>query len=342
MKRTIVVVLTCMALAAVGFAEDKWENITKDDDLPSNEIHLIHQDEAGNILIGTAKGLAKYKDGSINVVLEDQNIWEMTAIDDNEYWVGIDDGLVLMKNGEIEWKEEEDETPFWADHSPTPIVQFEENTYWALGSKGKSEEGVVAQGDADGWEKVPFFEEKTIVDLFRQENGTIWVARDADGVYEVDPEEDVDEARHHLQGFNVTAMEEDSDGNLWCGTWERGVHVYEDGEWNSHLKDQKTYVFNISQDSEGHIWVATSNSGVWEYDGKDWKEHLGDEQINMLETTPDGRVWISTQRKGGLRYWNGDEWEYTLDNRLPFRCVFQSRDERIWAGSVLQGVFVSE
>ncbi len=348
MKRIILALVTCMLLATVSSAAEEWKNITKKDGLPSDKINFIRQDEEGNVWIGTRKGLALYTDGKIKVRLKGHKIWDMKQIKTGEYWVGINHGLVLMKKDKVVWKGEKKKgkrkgnIAFFSGYTPVPIVHYAGDKYWALGKKGKSQNNAIGQGTPEGWKPLPFFDKKAMVDLYRDSDGTIWAAEDGNGVFEIHPDKELGEAPHHLQGFNVTDMAEDSDGYMWCGVWDRGVRVYQEGQWESHLTQEDTYVFNISEDAQGHIWVATSSSGLWEYDGAEWENHLEDEQINMLATTPDGRVWVSTQRKGGLRYWNGEKWQYALNNRLPFRCVYQTEDGRIWAGAVLGGVFVTK
>ena len=59
-----------------------------------------------------------------------------------------------------------------------------------------------------------------------------------------------------------------------------------------------------------------------------------------MAATSDGKVWNSTQAQGGLRYWSGKKWVTSLDSPLPIRCLFESKDKKIWAGGVLDGVHV--
>ena len=89
--------------------------------------------------------------------------------------------------------------------------------------------------------------------------------------------------------------------------------------------------------------MATSQSGLWCFDGKRWVSHLRDEGgINLLETTSDGRVWISSQAAGGLRYWQAGAWHVSLPGPLPIRCLLETRDKQLWAGGVLSGVYIKE
>ena len=64
--------------------------------------------------------------------------------------------------------------------------------------------------------------------------------------------------------------------------------------------------------------------------------------INMIQTTSDGRVWISSQMNGGLRYWDGAAWKVSLDSPLPIRCLLEAKGGQVLAGGVLDGLHVKQ
>ncbi|MFP4027404.1 MAG: two-component regulator propeller domain-containing protein [Candidatus Brocadiia bacterium] len=333
-KMSLAIAVICFA-AAAGLADGKWKHITKEDGLPGDEIQLLLQDKQGKLWIGTGSGLALRQGDGFKVYLEKKRIWDMVQIDKNRFWIGTRGGVMLLQDGETKH--------LFKGHTVAPIVHYRKNVFWAIGKNPGTQRNILAGGTTEGWEPIEPFKGKKVVDLFRQNDGTIWVAEDGNGVYRIEQDKGPEEAKHHLSGFNVTVISQDSKGGVWCGVWGRGVRVFRDGKWTGHLADEETYVFDIEEDAEGHVWVATNSSGLWEYDGKDWESHLREEgQINMLATTSDGRVWISTQMLGGLRYWDGKKWQFALDNRLPFRCLLETNKGDVWAGSVLGGVFVLE
>ncbi|MBS3764061.1 MAG: hypothetical protein KGZ25_12250 [Planctomycetes bacterium] len=333
-KLVFVFAVMCFVTPRVLTAE-KWKHITIQQGLPGDEIQLLVEDKQGKLWVGTGSGLAMRKGDGFEVYLKKKRIWDFVQIGKDHYWVGTRNGIILMGP--------EENKHMFKSHTVAPIVLYKKNIYWAIGKNPRTQRNILAAGTTEGWDPVQAFEGKKVVDLFRQQNGTLWVAEDGNGIYRVNLDKGAEQAEHHLPGFNVTVVAEDSSGRLWSGVWGRGVRVYKDGEWATHLADKETYVFDIKEDAQGHIWVATNSSGLWEYDGKKWGNHLREEgQINMLATTSDGRVWISTQMKGGLRYWDGKKWHFALDNRLPFRCLMETENGDIWAGSVLGGVFVLE
>ena len=62
--------------------------------------------------------------------------------------------------------------------------------------------------------------------------------------------------------------------------------------------------------------------------------------INLLYVDKEGRVWVSSQLRGGLRYSSGDQWVPSLTSPLPMRCLATDRRGKLWAGGVLDGLHV--
>jgi hypothetical protein len=59
-----------------------------------------------------------------------------------------------------------------------------------------------------------------------------------------------------------------------------------------------------------------------------------------LDATSDGRVFVSSQTVCGLRQWNGKAWEIVVDAPTMFLCVTDGPKGKIWAGNILDGIYV--
>jgi hypothetical protein len=69
--------------------------------------------------------------------------------------------------------------------------------------------------------------------------------------------------------------------------------------------------------------------------------HLNEEgTINMLETTPDGKLYVSSQSECSLRQWTGTAWDKILDVPTMFITVQLDAKGKLWAGNILDGVYV--
>ena len=180
------------------------------------------------------------------------------------------------------------------------------------------------------------------MDLLRAPDGSVWVAVDGNGVFVVAPQTGPAAATQQLAGLNVTTLRADSKGRVWCGLWGKGVAVWDKGNWTRHLAKEKSVILAIREDTKGQLWVATSANGLWRLTGETWTNDLAAEgSINMLETTTDGRVWISSQSVGGLRYWDGAKWQVALANPLPIRCLLETKTKQLWAGAILDGLYIN-
>ncbi len=313
-------------------AADTWRHFTQENGLPGNEVQMIEQDEDGILWIGTLSGLATAQDGKFTVRLPKAQIWTVLRLAPGRYWVGAAGGAVLL-DGE----KKENSLP---GTTVAPIVRFNDTTIWAISKNLGTERNTLMEHQGQGWQAVEKFKGERVADLLRAD-GQVWVTVEGNGIWQVDPQKPLADARRHLDGTQVSSSFRDRKGRVWCGLWGGGVAAGENGQWARHLTKEKSAILAIREDAKGTIWVSTSANGLWRFDGQAWTNDLKDEgSINMLATTRDGRVWISTQMVGGLRYWDGAKWVVSLDTPLAIRVLCETRDGELWAGSVLEGVYV--
>jgi len=105
-------------------------------------------------------------------------------------------------------------------------------------------------------------------------------------------------------GQYVIELFEDSKGNLWFGTIEKGVAKF-DGETLVYFTTKdglpSNFISSLLEDESGNLWIGT-HDGLSYYDGKSFenytvKDGLCDNRISSLSYDKSGRLWIST--------WNG-------------------------------------
>ncbi|MFW5802826.1 MAG: ligand-binding sensor domain-containing protein [Verrucomicrobiota bacterium] len=323
-------------------------------ELAANEIQFLTPME-DELWIGTLSDLTRYRDGGFAAATEmteekrrnpdtdeweiqqtpakaDRQICDIIRKTDGTYLVGTASGLFNMRKlmlGEVALK----------DNTVAPILAFDEETLWALAENG--DDGTVYENSTGEWKTVDKFADKAVTNLIRTRDGTFWILVDGNGAYEVNPSKGIEHAEHHLAGLNIRSLLLDSRGRVWCGLWGRGVAMRQkDGTWTEHLEYEKSAVLNLSEAGDGSIWAGTSSSGVYRYDGEEWSNHLPDDgAVSLLYTDSNGRLWLSTQRRGGLRYWDDGQWQTSLDNRLPMTCMIE-HEGALWAGGVLDGIHI--
>ncbi len=322
-------------LAGTGVAAaDEWRHLDAEDGLPSNEIQLIKPADRGTMWIGTFKGLVTVTDGKVSEPIIDQQTYSVLR-DNGQLIVGTNQGVFRITDDQKKHELQQ--------YLVTPIIQFDDDHLWALTRKGgfDARNSTVMQFADGQWQPIESLQGRSAVDVVRTHDGRVWVVFDGDGVGLFDPKQGDKEFKHLLEGLNVTTLFVDSQNRAWFGLWGSGVTMYDGQQFHDHLRKEEIYPFSIRENRGGTIWVATSQTGLFRYDGKKWENQLRDEGgVNLLETTSDGRVWISTQAVGGLRYHKDGKWVTVLKGPLPISCLTQGPDGAIWAGGVLDGLHV--
>ena len=193
-------------------------------------------------------------------------------------------------------------------------------------------------------------------DMRLLDNGEIWVASVPNdfilphGIYQLDPADSSWSVHDHTNGLptaTIVALEVNEDGDIWAGTWGRGLAIREpDGRWrwldqsNSVLQGINgegsfVVVADILRDKQNLFWVTNVLSGLAVLDGDDpttgvlyTQSELGvSRDIGKVALGPDGLKWISTPLDGFLLFDDGGTpFEKGDEYSMPFST---SVDERL-------------
>ncbi len=147
----------------------------------------------------------------------------------------------------------------------------------------------------------------------------------------------------------VRAILEDSRGNLWIGTYDKGVSMY-DGESFTHFTEKDGLSSNtintIIEDSKGNIWFGTWGGGACMYNGEYFmhyteKEGLAENHIYSIFEDKDGNLWFGTEGQGVCVY-DGKNFRHFIEKDYPsnniIRAITQDIDGNIWLGTYAGGV----
>lgn len=116
---------------------------------------------------------------------------------------------------------------------------------------------------------------------------------------------------HSQIGQYIVSIFEDSKGNLWFGTLEKGVAKY-DGEVLKYFTTKDGLIGNgvvsILEDKDGIMWFGT-HSGLSKYDGTSFKNYAEKDglchfRISNLLIDSKGKFWIGTW--GGVCLFDGN------------------------------------
>lgn len=105
-----------------------------------------------------------------------------------------------------------------------------------------------------------------------------------------------------LSGTRVRSLLCDSKGNIWIGTWGKGVYIY-DGQTIHSFETEKQklpsdYVHTFCEDQKGNIWIGTGN-GLAKFDGANLTLYgidagLCNTYIGALTEDKAGNIWFYT------------------------------------------------
>ena len=167
-------------------------------------------------------------------------------------------------------------------------------------------------------------------------------------------------------GFGIRSLEKNLDDELWIGTENNGLYIYNDNlDFIRHIEYSVTKPNSISGNSiwallctrDGTMWIAPYKSGLNIYDKEYYKfrhvnsdpfnpKGLSNKLVNCFAEDDKGNLWIGTDG-GGIDYWDraSDTFEnYSLRNKtFPSNVVLsiiQTKDDEIWAGTWTNGIAV--
>ena len=100
----------------------------------------------------------------------------------------------------------------------------------------------------------------------------------------------------------------DVNGNLWIGSRNYGLYIYDGKTWKNYTIDdglQSNSIIYIFPESENSIWVAT-DKGISKFDGTSWTNNIFQSQIKFIKEggairqSSGGVLWINKSSRG----WN--------------------------------------
>jgi ligand-binding sensor domain-containing protein/serine phosphatase RsbU (regulator of sigma subunit) len=163
-----------------------------------------------------------------------------------------------------------------------------------------------------------------------------------------------------LSSGYITALTLDASGNLWVGTAENGVNLYDSntdqftrfvrGPGKAALSSEG--VTSIGRDPKGRLWFAMSGDGLNRFDqvSGTFTKYLTkplDTAITTLSADAVGNLWLGTTSEGVIR-WNPEGDSTVLratpgDDRglgtAPIIAIRVSSSGKVWIGSDGDGLF---
>jgi len=287
--------------------------------LPTDDVQCLLHDRAGRLWAGTELGLVRYDGVTWKTFTKDNsplpvdNILSLCEDAHGALWIGTYGGGVVRLAGRT-W------TVYSRSNSGLPG-----NYVWCLlqARDGYVVAGVLGRGlagfDGISWDVLDTSNSElptNIVSCMLQDriHGRFWIGTRgpgsvAGGLVEYDGRV---WQRHSIDGSVLEYAEcivEDGAGNVWVGTWGKGLATYNGSSWtvftNANSALPSDYVWSVRPAVGGGVWIGTMSGGLSRFDGAGWHEYtmgnsgLSSQQIRCLAVDPRGELWVGTIN-GGL------------------------------------------
>lgn len=315
----------------------KFKQLSTPHSLPTNEVQKVYQDRDGFIWFATRNGLCQY------------NGYETTLYKSNLYSPDL-----LTTN------------------SITCLVDDNNNNLWIGTSEGLN---VMDKrtGEIKKY-KAPSISNNVVSALCVTRDNTLWVGTD-NGLCRYVPEKDTfvvcgDEfGDGRLRYVTIKSLLEDSDGDLWIGTWAQGLFRYSPStdkvvvypkineQYSSHV---------IYEDSNKDIWVGSWGYGLFKLRNPKDMENVsyqsflhenGDDSslsdnivYDIAEDINTHTLWVGT--RSGLSILRLDESSSFInyksgksDYRIPsdeVNSIMRDSQKNMWIGAIGGGVLMAD
>jgi signal transduction histidine kinase/ligand-binding sensor domain-containing protein len=150
--------------------------------------------------------------------------------------------------------------------------------------------------------------------------------------------------------FTCHVILEDLAGNIWAGSWGKGLFRYRDGKWTRFAQEDglpHNVVRCLLQDHEGSIWVGTDGGGLARlrprlFTNYDRNYGLPENIVTSVMETAPGEMWVGTHGEGLVAFKQGKLYAVPTpveaDNRWIW-AIARDKSNKDWFGTYGGRVF---
>ncbi len=307
-----------------------FTNISSKHELLVKNILCISEDTDQNIWFGSSDhGIIRYtppksiKDTEEIFVIDSNNglkIEKITTIfQDREgsFWFGTDGGGVNQFRGNR--FEQYGKREGLLDEMVWAIYQDRNGSFWFGSEKGLTH-SQIKEGKLTHryYTSVDWEGNNSVTGIHEDYRGHLWLCVLGTGVREFNPKNRIFRKIHGLEQKKIICIEEDSEGDLWFGSFNNGVFRIniKTGELHNYKMGDgfgSNTVFKILNTKKNELWFATNGGGIAKFNGTTFV-HYGKEQgfpaPSVLSLIDDykGNLWIGTEGDGLFKY-DGDTFQ---------------------------------
>jgi len=301
------------------------------DGLPSDNVACLFPGHSGDLWACTDGGLARIRDGKIQVFPSGEPVAAAAQRADGAIWLGGEGPDLSIWNGK--------KFTTYSLHSVPPYARVQamlstsDDALWIGTTAGLIR---LQHGREQRFTKADGLANDSVLSLAEGRNGSIWIG--ADGGFSRWRNGEVESflPKNGLSQSTVASLFEDREGSLWVGT-KRGLNQF---------LDRRTLPFTtaeglpsddtgpVFQDRRGVIWVGTLSAGLARFDGRrssvlTKQDGLSSNSILALAGDAKGTLWVGTD--AGL--------DQIRDGKIAaifpgvIRSLYRASDGALWIGT---------
>lgn len=332
--------------------------------LSHNYVRSVCEDDRGNLLIGTYKGIQKYDPATDSftdcAVFPNGNYFESNVISlleryDHEIWVSGNQ-LVRITVNDTLLTAHELKLPV-----PTRMVDVitedTQHTLWMY----KTSHGIYRL-DTDGNNKYyPQSECGTVTAIHTDNQNNVYIGTMANGIMKYDRQSDTFQSIPYKgrTDLSIKTIYADTPYSLLIGTDGQGIkrldivtHNISDYAFDNNFFDSNTAkVHSILKDKAGNLWIGVYQKGVimipaqpnnFRYMGHKsvGKNLIGSDCITSIFKGNDNMLWVGTDNDGIYRITpTGESMHYT-DTDIPRNIMglYNDSQKQLWIASYINGM----
>lgn len=194
-----------------------------------------------------------------------------------------------------------------------------------------------------------------VFSILKDSQKTLWIGT-LSGLNKYNYDSDDFERVTHLEGAFIRDIKEDSEGDIWFATVNKGLYRFNPSTkaWRNYLhnpSDSTSLPYNkttsVFEDSEKNLWITTEGGGFGLFNKKndsfstiDNSKGLPNNVVYEMLEDDEGYLWLSTN-SGLIRYSHEKEQliNYTTNdglktNQFNYKSSFKTNDGTLYFGSI--------
>lgn len=196
----------------------------------------------------------------------------------------------------------------------------------------------------------PQLKSDTILSLFEDSDGVLWIGTDGTGFVSKKGEEwRAYTTGEGLSNNRVRVVFKDSRGNLWVGT-DYGLNRMRDGQFKVYTTIDglsSNAINTIIEDRNGELWIGTDSEDINLLKNENFQTikirgNVPVMEITALHKDKKGELWVGTEY-GLYRFVDGEVTLYRAKNGVfnaPIRTIAEDSSGSLWIGTYGSGLML--